>query len=196
MKYKNGASTVVIPGIGPTLGISAKSTGSTFRNLTNHVEEAPGDCANIHMMYPGFVFRLPHLIRFAKSTEVKHPNDVSFDAPGKPLDSIVRYHNALSARTGRTTITDPPMRYEAVGLLVYCCLEGTTEIWPNYPTLDSPIHYSRFFQKLYDIYDLRYAYPVSSGWYQPKDLAGCIRRSRSEIRRKLWLFVGTAPQFQ
>lgn len=163
MKYKNVDITVVIPGIGPALGVSAKSTGNAFRNLTNRMEEAPGDCANIHMMYPGFVFEFLHLIRFAQGTEVKHPNDVSFDAQGKPLDSVVRYHNALSALTGRTTITDPAMRYESVGLLVYRCLKGKAEIWPNYPTPDSPIHYSRFFQKLYEIYDLRYAYPDASG---------------------------------
>jgi hypothetical protein len=174
MKYKNIDVTVVIPGIGPALGISAKSTGNAFRNLTNRMEEAPGDCANIHMMYPGFVFGFLHLIRFAKATEVKSPNDASFDAQGKPLDSIVRYHNALSALTGRTTITDAPMRYESVGLLVYRCLDGKAEVWPNYPPPESPIHCSRFFQKLYDIYDLRYAYPDSSGrnhrrmWSVPK----------------------------
>jgi hypothetical protein len=163
MKYKNVDITVVIPGIGPALGISAKSTGNAFRNLTNRMEDAPGDCANIHMKYPGFVFGFLHLIKFAKTTEVKHPNDASFNAEGKPLDSIVRYHNALSSLTGRTTITDPPMRYESIGLLVYRCLEGKNEIWPHYPAPDSSIHYSRFFQKIYDIYDLRYAYPDSSG---------------------------------
>jgi hypothetical protein len=163
MKYKNIDVTVVIPGIGPALGISAKSTGNAFRNLTNRMEEAPGDCANIHMMYPGFVFGFLHLIKFAKVTEVRNQNDASFDAEGKPLESIVRYHNALSALTGRTTITDPPMRYESVGLLAYRCLGDKIEVWPNYPPPESPIHYSRFFQRLYDVYDLRYAYPDSSG---------------------------------
>src|SRR5208283_4342567 len=163
MKYKNVDVTVVIPGIGPALGISAKSTGNAFRNLTNRMEEAPGDCVNIHMMYPGFVFGFLHLIRFAKTTEVGSSNDASFDAEGRPFDSIVRYHNALSALTGRTTITDPAMRYEAVGLLVYRCVEGRAEIFPAYPLPESPIHFARFFQKLYDAYDLRYAYPDASG---------------------------------
>ncbi|HEX4783766.1 MAG TPA: hypothetical protein VH350_05455 [Candidatus Sulfotelmatobacter sp.] len=163
MKYKNVDVTVVIPGIGPALGISAKSTGNAFRNLTNRMEEAPGDCVNIHMMYPGFVFGFLHLIKFAKATEVTSPNDASFDAQGKPLNSVVRYHNALSALTGRTTITDPAMRYESVGLLVYRCVEGRAEVFPTYPAPESPVHFSRFFQKLYDIYDLRYAYPDSTG---------------------------------
>jgi len=163
MKYKNVDVTVVIPGIGPALGISAKSTGNAFRNLTNRMEEAPGDCVNIHMMYPGFVFGFLHLIKFAKTTEVGSPNDASFDAQDKPLESIVRYHNALSALTGRATITDPQMRYESVGLLVYRRVDGKAVVWPNFPAMDSPIHYSKFFQKLYDTYDLRYAYPDSSG---------------------------------
>jgi hypothetical protein len=163
MKYKNVDVTVMIPAIGPALGISVKSTGNAFRNLTNRMEEAPGDCANIHMMYPGFVFGFLHLIKFAQLADVKSSNDVSFDAQGRPLESLVRYHNALSALTGRTTISDPPMRYEAIGLLVYRCVQGKAEVWPNYPPAGSPIHYSKFFQKLYDIYDLRYAYPDSSG---------------------------------
>jgi len=163
MKYKNVDVTVVVPGIGPALGISAKSTGNAFRNLTNRMEEAPGDCVNIHMMYPGFVFGFLHLIKFAKTTDVVSPNDASFDSKGKPLDSIVRYHNALSALTGRTTITDPAMRYESVGLLVYQCVDGKAKVFPNYPATESPIHFSRFFQKLYDAYDLRYAYPDTSG---------------------------------
>jgi hypothetical protein len=128
MKYKNVDVTVMIPGIGPALGISAKSTGNAFRNLTNRMEEAPGDCVNIHMMYPGFVFGFLHLIKFAKTTEVNSPNDASFDAQGQPLESIVRYHNALSALTGRATITDPQMRYESVGLLVYRCSDRKSEV--------------------------------------------------------------------
>jgi hypothetical protein len=174
MKYKNVDVTVVIPGVGPTLGISVKSTGNAFRNLTNRMEEAPGDCVNIHMMYPGFVFGFLHLIKFAQATEVASPNDASFDVQGRPLESIIRYHNALCALTGRATITDPAMRYEAVGLLVYRCLAGKTEVLATYPSPESPIHFSRFFQKLYEIYDLRYAYPDASGknhrkvWDVPK----------------------------
>jgi len=163
MKYKNVDVTVLIPGIGPALGVSAKSTGNAFRNLTNRMEEAPGDCANIHMMYPGFVFGFLHFIKFAKTTEVASPNDASFDIHDRPLDSIVRYHNALSALTGRTTIMDPPMRYEAIALVIYRRVGSKAEVWPGYPPPDSPIHYSWFFQRLYDTYDLRYGYPDSSG---------------------------------
>jgi hypothetical protein len=163
MKYKNLDVAVLPPGIGPALGISVKSTGNAFRNLTNRMEEAPGDCVNIHMMYPGFVFGFLHLIRFGRVEDGLSANDASFDANDRPLESIVRYHNALCALTGRVSITDPPMRYESIGLLVYRCVEGKVEIWSNYPAADSPIHYSRFFPRLYDAYDLRYAYPDARG---------------------------------
>ncbi len=63
IKAKTIDVTVVHPSIGPVLGVSAKSTGNAFRNLTNRMEEALGDCANIHMMYPGFVFGFLHFIK-------------------------------------------------------------------------------------------------------------------------------------
>ena len=64
---------------------------------------------------------------------------------------------------GRTKITDPAMLYESVGLVVYRCTGGKAEIWPKDPVPDSPVHYARFFERLYNIYDLRFAYPDSSG---------------------------------
>lgn len=40
IRYKNVDVTAVINGLGPAVGISAKSTGNAFRNLTNRMEEA------------------------------------------------------------------------------------------------------------------------------------------------------------
>ena len=171
MKYKILDVTAFPPGIGPALGISVKSTGNAFRNLTNRMEEAPGDCVSIHMMYPGFVFGFLHLIKFGRVEDGLNGNDASFDARDRPLDSIVRYHNALCALNGRSTISDPPMRYESIGILVYRYFEGKVEIWPNYPAADSPVHYSKFFQRLYDAYDLRYAYPDARGQNHRKSWA-------------------------
>ena len=162
IKNKNVDVTVIVPGVGPALGISAKSTGNAFRNLTNRMEEALGDCANIHMMYPGFVFGFLHFIRYAGPDDAG-TMDQSFDQVGRPLDKITRYHDVLVSLAGRTTITDPAMRYESVGLVVYRCTEGKAEIWPSYPAPESPVHYGRFFERLYNIYDLRFAYPDSSG---------------------------------
>jgi hypothetical protein len=126
------------------------------------MEEALGDCANIHMMYPGFVFGFLHFIKYAGPDDAV-PADQSFDKEGRPLDKIMRYHDVLVSLSGRITITDPAMRYESVGLVVYRCSGTQTEIWPNYPAPDSPVHYAKFFDHLYNIYDLRYAYPDSSG---------------------------------
>ncbi len=176
IKYKAVDVTTVIPGIGPALGISAKSTGNAFRNLTNRMEEALGECTNVHLMYPGFVFGFLHLIRFRKESEVKSSNDASFDENNDPLPAIRRYHEVLTALAGRHAITDPGMRYESVGLLVYRCSGEKAEIWKDYPPKESPVHFSNFFQRLYDLYDLRYAYPdpdssnIRKGW-QPMTAA-------------------------
>src|SRR5579863_2674518 len=163
IKYKAVDVTTVIPGIGPALGISAKSTGNAFRNLTNRMEEALGECTNVHLMYPGFVFGFLHFIKFSKQSEVRTPHDASFNEDDEPLPLITRYHQVLAALSGRNTITEPGMRYESVGLLVYRCRGRQAEIWPNYPPPDSSVHFSRFFQRLYDLYDLRFGYPDPDG---------------------------------
>lgn len=163
IKYKNVDVTAVVDGLGPAIGISAKSTGNAFRNLSNRMEEALGECTNVHLMYPGFVFGFLHFIKFSKESEVGNPHDASFDEDDKPLASITRYHEVMVALSGRNTITDPGMRYESVGLLVYRCRGKHAEIWLNYPPPDSPVHFSRFFQRLYDLYDLRFGYPDPDG---------------------------------
>ena len=163
IKYKRVDVTVVVPGLGPALGISGKSTGNAFRNLTNRMEEALGECTNVHLMYPGFVFGFLHLIRFNKVSEVASPQDASFDDDNQPLPAIRRYHDVLLALAGRDTITDPGMRYEAVGLLVYRCTKSGGELWNDYPPKDSPVHFANFFRRLYDLYDLRYGYPDPDG---------------------------------
>lgn len=162
IKYKNVDVTVVVPNVGPALAVSAKNTGNAFRNLTNRMEEALGECTNVHLMYPGFVFGFLHLIKYSKESEVPKP-DASFAKTGEPLPAIKRYHEVLISLSGRSTITDPGMRYEAVGLLVYTCEGDGAKIWNGYPPVSSPVHFSRFFQRLYDIYDLRFAYPDPDG---------------------------------
>lgn len=162
IKAKNLDVTVVHPSIGPVLGIPAKSTGNAFRNLTNRMEEALGDCANVHMMYPGFVFGFLHFIKFASTCDIDRA-DAAFDAAGNPLPHLLRYHNVLVSLSGRATITDPAMRYESVGLVVYECKDRKTQVYPHYPPPSSPVHYSRFFEHLYQLYDLRFSYPFPQG---------------------------------
>ena len=163
IKYKDIDVTAIVDGLGPAIGISAKSTGNAFRNLTNRMEEALGECTNVHLMYPGFVFGFLHLIRFSKLSEVGNPQDASFGEDNEPLASMKRYHEVLVALSGRHAITESGMRYESVGLLVYRCRGPRVDIWPNYPPPDSPVHFSRFFQRLYDLYDLRFGYPDPDG---------------------------------
>lgn len=163
IKYKRVDVTVLVPGLGPAMGISGKSTGNAFRNLTNRMEEALGECTNVHLMYPGFVFGFLHLIRFNKVSDVGNPQDASFDEDDQPLPAIRRYHDVLLALAGRNTITDPGMRYEAVGLLVYRCTKSGGELWKEYPPKESPVHFGNFFRRLYELYDLRYGYPDPDG---------------------------------
>lgn len=162
IKYKDVDVTVVVPNIGPALAISAKNTGNAFRNLTNRMEEALGECTNVHMMYPGFVFGFLHLIKFAKEPDVARA-DASFDKNGDPLPSIKRYHEVLASLSGRSALTDAGMKYEAVGLLVYRCENGVAEICSHYPAPESAVHFSKFFQRLYDLCDLRFGYPDPDG---------------------------------
>lgn len=181
IKYKDVDVTVLVPGVGPALGISGKSTGGAFRNLTNRMEEALGECTNIHLMYPGFVFGFLHLIRFTKISEVENIQDASFNEKDEPLPPIRRYHDVLLALAGRDTITDPGMKYEAVGLLIYQCAPEGPRIWTNYPPKDSPVHFSKFFQRLLDLYDIRFGFPDPEGpnvrkcWH-PKGLPSSFDR--------------------
>jgi hypothetical protein len=163
IKYKDVDVTVLVPGLGPALAISGKSTGNAFRNLTNRMEEALGECTNVHLMYPGLIFGFLHLIKFAKQREVANLQDASFDSNDEPLPAIRRYHDVMLALGGRRTITDPGMRYEAVGLLIYRSTSTGPVIWQGYPPTSSPAHFLKFFQELYDLYDVRFAYPDPDG---------------------------------
>lgn len=163
IRYKKLDVTAVVNGLGPAMGVSTKSTGNAFRNLTNRMEEAIGECTNIHLMYPGFVFGFLHLIKFSKVSESGSIQDASFGEDDQPLASLTRYHDVLAALSGRALITDAGSRYESVALIVYRCRNGKSEIWPNYPLPESPVHFSKFFQRLYDLYDLRFAYPSPNG---------------------------------
>jgi hypothetical protein len=143
------------------------------------MEEALGEATNVHLMYPGFVFGFLHVIRFSKLSEVGDPQDASFGEDDTPSASIKRYHEVLVALSGRHAITDPGMRYESVGLLIYRCRGKQAEIWPNYPPADSPVHFARFFSRLYDLYDLRFGYPDPTG----PNIRKCWRPQGEEIPR-------------
>ena len=52
LKTKDVDVVVSKPGIGPCVAVSIKGTLNAFRNLTNRMEEAVGDCTNLHISYP------------------------------------------------------------------------------------------------------------------------------------------------
>lgn len=62
LKTKNVDVVTVQPGVGPCIAVSVKGTLNAFRNLTNRMEEAAGDCTNIHISYPNLVYGFFHVM--------------------------------------------------------------------------------------------------------------------------------------
>ncbi len=143
---------------GPTLGISFKTTNNAFRNIPNRVEELLGDVTNIHLRYPAFTYGFCHVIKMIRESDAPQKNDVSFSNSGEPVSSIRQFHDVLTQMVGRVRISDRPEQYESVALLVIECTKDGAKIFDEYPPKDSPVHFSKFFERLYRVYDERYCY--------------------------------------
>ena len=177
LKTKNVDVVVTKEGLGPVMAVSCKGAIGAFRNLTNRMEEAVGDCTNLHITYPAMVTGYLMIMRAhrqdalvaALATEpnstlpisgrVIGQNDIAIQSSGEPVESVVRFHNALRELTGRRGIRDDVSRYEAV------CLALTDPAGPiagsvldTYPQGESPLRIERFFETLYLRYDERYVY--------------------------------------
>ena len=63
LKTKQVDVVVTKPGIGPVIAVSVKGTLNAFRNLTNRLEEAGGDCTNLHLTYPSLVYAFWSVLR-------------------------------------------------------------------------------------------------------------------------------------
>ena len=163
---KSKAVDVVVSkeGVGPIVAISVKGTGNAFRNLTNRMEEAIGDSTNLHIMYPGLVYGFLHFLKANREGDPQlAPNDVALTASGEPVSAIRRYHDVLLGLSGRRLVRDDYTRYEAVGLgMVVPRGESRNQLLSTFPPPDSPLHFARFFDTLYSVYDLRYTYMASS----------------------------------
>lgn len=158
LKTKQVDVVVDIPGIGPAVAISVKGTLNAFRNLTNRMEEAVGDCTNLHLIYPGLVYGFLHVLRANKEHEVTSRNDIALLTGGDVAEGIVRYHDILLRLTGRSNVRDEASLYEAVSMgLVDTAPAGAT-MMTAYPPTDSPLHYDRFFSTLLSAYDQRFVY--------------------------------------
>jgi hypothetical protein len=162
LKTKAVDVAVTKAGIGPVIAISGKGTLKAFRNLmTNRMEEAIGDCANLHISYPALVLGFIHVLRASRPGEGIESNDVCVSAEGSVTDLIARYHNVLARLEGRRDLRDDETKYEAVALaLVKPDTPDRGTVLPNYPPPDSPLLFNEFFDKVYRAYDLRFVYPA------------------------------------
>jgi hypothetical protein len=191
LKTKNVDVVVTQPNIGPCLAISMKGTFNAFRNLTNRMEEAAGDCTNIHMSYPTLVYGFWSILRGnragiapadtpsnlkSKLTDdgrYQEP-DVAITETGDAAVSIRRYHFALEGISGRSSLREEPSKYEAVGVtLVETDEDRLGKVFTGFPHPEQGLSYQRMFKSLYKQYDLRYV-------YQAPDLA------KRGTRRLLW----------
>lgn len=164
LKSKNIDVVVSKPGVGPVVAISVKGTTGAFRNLTNRMEEAIGDSTNLHIMYPGLVYGFFQVIKANRAGTVGiAANDVAVDASGNTVTSIRRYHDVLSGLTGRRFVRDDFTRYEAVGFAMVETIDGARgHVLESYPPAASPLRPERFFETLFNTYDLRYPYVAVS----------------------------------
>lgn len=159
LKTKSVDVVVALPRIGPCLAISVKGTFNAFRNLTNRMEEAAGDCTNLHMSYPALVYGFVHVMRANRSEDVPNRNDVALLPDGTVVDVIQRYHDAMSRLTGRFDLRDDVSRYEAVALaLVHPRGANVAEVINEYPLAESRLAFADFFSTLYQAYDLRFVF--------------------------------------
>jgi len=160
LKTKNVDVVVSKPGVGPVLCVSLKGTCGAFRNLTNRMEEAIGDCTNIHMMYPGLVYGFLHLVRVNREGDPNTAgNDITVDGGGHVVDSVTRYYEILQGLAGRETVRDEISKYEAIGFLL---VEGhgasAGEQYAGFPPSEDRADLDAFFRRLYDVYIRRYTY--------------------------------------
>jgi hypothetical protein len=177
LKTKNIDVVVDIPGLGPCLAVSMKGTLNAFRNLTNRLEEAIGDCTNIHIAYSALVYGFLHLLRANRQGplpphssfleagadgNVQH-KDLALDAHGRVTDFITNYARAMTRLTGRRDLRDDVSRYEAISVILASPYpEDAGGIDNTFPGANSPLGFSMFFDTLYTQYDLRFVYGAAN----------------------------------
>lgn len=176
LKTKVVDVVVSLDGIGPCVAVSVKGTLNAFRNLTNRLEEAVGDCTNIHIAYPGLVYGFMHLLRAnsegpvpvngkkflvdkrLKNTDVRSA-DIAIWADGRIDPGVTRYHDALARLSGRRDMRNDITRYEAMAVVLVSPGDQTLgQTITTFPTPDSPLYFDRFFPNIYGQYDLRFVY--------------------------------------
>ncbi len=161
LKTKDVDVVVQKPGIGPVIAISCKCIGGAFRNLTNRMEEAVGECTNLHMAYAALVIGYFFVLRGhrAGSDPGLAKNDVAIQEDGSLVDGIIRYHEAFRNLEGRADLRDTISKYEAVAMsLLKTSGPETGNTVDTFPPVDSPLRAERFFETIYRRYDERFVY--------------------------------------
>ena len=176
LKTKEVDVVVTKEGIGPVLAVSCKGAIGAFRNLTNRMEEAVGECTNLHIAYPPLVCGYLVVMRANRAEEVgvvpeqreseqersSRPlkkNDVAIDRQGRPVALVRRFQAALRELADRRGIRDDVSRYEAIALALASTRPGQAgEIVQDFPDAGSPLRFDRFFETLYRQYDERFVY--------------------------------------
>jgi hypothetical protein len=171
LKTKNVDIVVANREVGPSLLISVKGTFHAFRNLTNRMEEAAGDCTNIHMAYPAIVYGFLHVLRANVEGFARSRNDIAIYANGQIANGIQRYHDAMARLAGRRDLRNDVSRYEAVGMILARTEEGRRgDIATEFPPADSLLDFGRFFGTLFATYDLRFVFSAPSLAYRTRRL--------------------------
>ena len=174
LKTKDIDVVVAKDGIGPCVAVSMKGSLNAFRNLTNRLEEAVGDCTNIHIAYPALVYGFMHVFRanaegplpknaerFLK-TDPKTGNllaaDTAITKNGEITDFIRNYAAAMARLTGRRDLRNDVSRYETIALLLLHPENPVGGVFEAFPALDSALRFDTFFETMLGQYDLRFVY--------------------------------------
>lgn len=160
LKTKSIDIVVSTSHVGPCLAVSVKGSINAFRNLTNRMEEAVGDCTNLHISYPTLVYGFIHIIRATPELEARSPRDVAIRQDGSVVEDIVRYRDALARLTGRVDVRNEISRYEAIALVLVDTTAGARgTVRPDFPIPETDLRLEIFFSTLYRTYDLlRFVY--------------------------------------
>ena len=159
LKTKGVDVVVAKDRVGPVVAVSLKGTLGAFRNLTNRMEEAVGDCTNLHIAYPALVYGFFQVLRGNREESGCLRNDIAVFAGERISDAIARYHDVLGRLAGRNDLRDVTTRYEAIALLVAeTAPQNVGQALAQFPAASSPLAMHRFFQLLYDQYDMRFVY--------------------------------------
>jgi hypothetical protein len=149
-------------GIGPVIAVSVKGTKGAFRNLTNRLEEAVGDCTNIHIAYPPLVYGFLSVLQANRNIGPQDSALIREHGQVKPTETISRYCAAMSELTGRKGIRNDHSRYEGISIgLIEPKGNSIGEVIDFFPEEGSPLRIEKFFKTLYGRYDERYVFAAS-----------------------------------